>query len=134
MSKVLGHLTHPPAKVSEAVLLRHRRDPARGHGDDWVAAPAESPVPVRAEIGHHRWLVPHRGVAGLGIQCRQRIGPFVPLGILSSPVPAGLETLVPAPLSLDQAIDNFVSPIATAISDAVFWACLLYTSPSPRDS
>ncbi|AEW79797.1 amino acid carrier protein [Cutibacterium acnes TypeIA2 P.acn17] len=122
MSKVLDNVTHPPAKVAKAVLLRRRRGLARGHGDDWAAALAESLVPVRAEIGHHRWLVPHRGVAGLGVQCRQRIGPFVPLGIMTSPVSANLEALVPTPLSLDQAIDNIVSPIATAISDAVFWA------------
>ncbi|REB73454.1 sodium:alanine symporter [Cutibacterium modestum] len=56
--------------------------------------------------------------AGLGVPCRQRIGPFVPLGIVLS----SLEILTPAPLSLDQTIDNFVSPIATAISGAVFWA------------
>ena len=122
MSKVLDNVTHPPAKVAKAVLLRRRRGLARGHGDDWAAALAESLVPVRAEIGHHRWLVPHRGVAGLGVPCRQRIGPFVPLGIMTSPVSANLEALVPTPLSLDQAIDNIVSPIATAISDAVFWA------------
>ena len=115
-------MTHPPARVAKAVLLRRRRGPAHGHGDDWAAVLAESLVSVRAEIGHHRGLVPHRGVAGLGVPCRQRIGPFVPLGIMTSPVSASLEALVPTPLSLDQAIDNIVSPIATAISDAVFWA------------
>ncbi|MDG0895369.1 alanine:cation symporter family protein, partial [Bacillus paranthracis] len=46
----------------------------------------------------------------------------MPLDIMTSPVSANLEALVPTPLSLDQAIDNIVSPIATAISDAVFWA------------
>ncbi|GAE73322.1 sodium:alanine symporter family protein [Cutibacterium acnes JCM 18916] len=45
----------------------------------------------------------------------------MPLDIMTSPVSANLEALVPTPLSLDQAIDNIVSPIATAISDAVFW-------------
>lgn len=54
MSKVLDNVTHPPAKVAKAVLLRRRRGLARGHGDDWAAALAESLVPVRAEIGHHR--------------------------------------------------------------------------------
>ncbi|MDO4413177.1 sodium:alanine symporter family protein [Cutibacterium sp.] len=41
---------------------------------------------------------------------------------MSSPVSTILETSAPAPLSLDQAIDEFFSPVATAISDAVFWA------------
>ena len=42
MSKVLDNVTHPPAKVAKAVLLRRRRGLARGHGDDWAAALAES--------------------------------------------------------------------------------------------
>ena len=46
----------------------------------------------------------------------------MPLGIVLS----SLEILTPAPLSLDQTIDNFVSPIATAISGAVFWLSLIH--------
>ncbi|AOG29449.1 alanine/glycine:cation symporter family protein [Cutibacterium avidum] len=41
---------------------------------------------------------------------------------MSSPIFAVLEALTPAPLSLDETIDKVVSPIATTISDAVFWA------------